>query len=588
MNSSVRQMKKNGFCEKKFRSMLVSGTLTVAVLYLMLLCDRIIAGFFIGEAGVAAINVVTPVTDIVTFFANIVSVGAGILYSREIGAMHKRRADEIFGQGFVLSAGIAVVSAVLLIVFRDAYFSASGVTGEIHDLAAVYYRWTPLNTVLNVMVFYFEELVYADGDETCNNTSYIVQIGGNVVFSVLLTRSYGMLGIIFGTMIGNALGILVSCQHFFSKRSTLHFVWHISLKDIAQSVRFSIVDAVIYFCWAVMDYVLIGFVSSRYGDDGLVTLAVVVSLIEFGVVLDGVGLAVQPLLGTYLGEKNNLMIRRLMRVAVKAALLEGIAASVLVFLFAKQFAGLFGITGGAVLAPSVRAVRIVAPGLVFCSAFSLLSSYYMLIDHVALSVAVTVLKDGLLYSFLPLLGSALAGEDGMWASFTASPVLALAASLLFIYFRYGKARFPYLLEPTQAEIVVLDDVLTPEHCALLSARVQEEFQKHGYPEKEGGHAALFTEEIGLTVLERNKASRKPLLVEFSLFFEKESVLVIERDSGEVFDITDPDAEIRGFSGFVLSGLMAAQKEKAYLTTTGYNRNMILFPNDPVGTATIRI
>ena len=78
------------------------------------------------------------------------------------------------------------------------------------------------------------------------------------------------------------------------------------------------------------------------------------------------------------------------------------------------------------------------------------------------------------------------------------------------------------------------------------------------------------------------------MVEFSLFFEKESVLVIERDSGEVFDITDPDAEIRGFSGFVLSGLMAAQKEKAYLTTTGYNRNMILFPNDPVGTATIRI
>ena len=47
----------------------------------------------------------------------------------------------------------------------------------------------------------------------------------------------------------------------------------------------------------------------------------------------------------------------------------------------------------------------------------------------------------------------------------------------------------------------------------------------------------------------------------------------------LFDLTDPDAEIKGLSGFVLSGLMQAQKEKAYLVTTGYNRNMIRFSQE---------
>lgn len=75
----------------------------------------------------------------------------------------------------------------------------------------------------------------------------------------------------------------------------------------ARNDRFSIVDAAIYLCWAVADYVLIGYVSGHYGEPGLVTLAVVISLIGFGVVLDGVGMAVQPLLGTYLGEGNNVM-----------------------------------------------------------------------------------------------------------------------------------------------------------------------------------------------------------------------------------------------------------------------------------------
>ena len=46
----------NGFCEKKFTSMLISGTFTKAVMYLMLLSDSIIAGFFIGGWGYAIVN----------------------------------------------------------------------------------------------------------------------------------------------------------------------------------------------------------------------------------------------------------------------------------------------------------------------------------------------------------------------------------------------------------------------------------------------------------------------------------------------------------------------------------------------------
>ena len=54
------------------------------------------------------------------------------------------------------------------------------------------------------------------------------------------------------------------------------------------------------------------------------------------------------------------------------------------------------------------------------------------------------------------------------------------------------------------------------------------------------------------------------------------MLIIEGDSGKIFDITEPDQKIECLSGFILSGLMEMHKEKAYLTTTGYNRNMMRF------------
>ena len=568
---------KKGFCEKKFFSMLVSGTFTKAVMYLMLLSDSIIAGHFIGPTGVAGINAITPVTAIVTFFGDLVSTGVGIVFTREVGAMKKDRANEIYSQGLIISIGIGLLSALLLLVLQNTYFTVSGITGEILDRALEYYRLVPINAFLTIVVFYLEQMVYSDGDELCNNICYGFQIGGNVVASIILARFMGMKGIILGSIIGNSLGILTCLWHYFRKENTLRFKWHLSFKDFLLTSRYSIVDSSVYICWGIMDYVMIGFVSSRFGNAAQVTLAVVVSLIEFSVVMDGVGMALQPLIGTYFGEKNHVLIKRIMKSGVKAAIVEGVVVTALIWIFTKQFCGLFGIREEAALAPAITALRIVSIGFTFCSAVSLTTSYYMLVDRIAMATTFACLQNGILYILLPILGGLIFGVNGLWAGFVASPILTLVIAYTYVYLRFGKENFPYLLKNMESsEIVVMDDTLTPENAAHLSDKVRDSLTAHGYKRTAANNAALFTEEIGLTILERNKMAKKPLLIELSLFFEEGSVLVIERDSGILFDLTASDVQVGELSSFILSGMMEAHKEKAYLVTTGYNRNMIRF------------
>ena len=564
----------NGFCENKFRSMLLSGIFTKAVMYIMFLCDSIIAGYFVGEAGVAAINAITPVIGIVTFFGDLCSTGVGIVYTREVGAMRKKRADEIFGQGLIISISIGLISAITIFLIRDVYFSINAVSGEILAQALNYYTLTPLNTLLTIVVFYLEQMVYSDGDELCNNICYIFHIGGNLVCSVVLASHMGMAGIILGSVIGNGLGILVSIWHFLRKANTLHFVWHLSLKDFLLTSRYSIVDSSVFLCWALMDYVLIGFVSRNYGDSGLIVLAVVVSLIEFGVVLDGVGMAMQPLIGTYFGERNPLLIKRVMKSGIKAAIIQGLAATALVFIFADKFCALFGITDGAAFAPAVSAVRIVSLGFSFVSLMSLTTSYYMLIDRIRMAVCFACIQNGFLYMTLPMLGSLLFKMNGMWACFVAAPLLTLLIAMLYVYKRFGKENFPFILKDMDADIIVMDEMLNAESAGMLSGQVKDTLLSRGYQREEALRAALFTEEIGLSVLEQNMEAKKPVLIELSLFFEDDSVLIIERDSGKLFDIMDPKLNIQGLSTLILNGLMESHKEKAYLVTTGYNRNMI--------------
>ena len=559
--------------------MLISGTFTKAVMYLMLLSDSIIAGFFIGESGVAGINAITPVTAVVTFFGDLGSTGVGIVFTREVGAMRKRRADEIFGQGLIISIGLGLISALLIFVFQSTYFSVSGITGETLNQATEYYRLVPINAFLTIVIFYLEQMVYSDGDELCNNICYAFQIGGNIICSVILTKFFGMTGIILGSVIGNSLGILTCLWHFFRKNNTLHFVWHLSIKDFLLTSRYSIVDSSVYICWGIMDYVMIGFVSRSYGDPGLIALAVVVSLIEFGVVLDGVGMAMQPLVGTYYGEKNHRLIKRVTRAGIKAAIIEGAAATLLIMVFAKQFCGLFGVKEGESLAMAMTAIRIVCLGFVSCSLVSLTTSYYMLIDRIGMATCFACFQNGLLYILLPILGSVIFGINGMWAGFVAAPILTLVCAMLFVYLRFGKDNFPFLLNDMDSEIVVLDDTLSPESASALSVQVADCLISHQYPKETASRAGLFAEEIGLTVLDINKQSKDPILVELSLFFEDDQVLIVERDSGVLFDLTDPDAPVKGLSGFLLSGLMETHKDKAYLVTTGYNRNMIRFAKE---------
>lgn len=565
-----------GFCEKKFTSMLISGTFTKAVMYLMLLSDSIIAGHYIGPSGVAGINAITPVTAVVTFFGDLVSTGVGIVYTREIGAMRKKRADEIYSQGLIISIGIGLLSALLILVFQNVYFSVSGITGEILEKALEYYRLVPINAFLTIVVFYLEQMVYSDGDELCNNICYGFQIGGNIICSIILTRFLGMTGIILGSVIGNGLGILTCLWHYFRKGNTLRFVWHLSFRDFLLTSRYSIVDSSVYICWGLMDYGMIGFVSGRFGETGQITLAVVVSLIEFGVVMDGVGMAMQPLIGTYFGEKNHKLIRRVMKSAVKAAVIEGLAATVLIWLFTRQFCGLFGIREGEALTLSISALRVVSLGFVFCSVVSLTTSYYMLIDHIGMATCFACFQNGLLYTILPILGALVFGMNGMWSGYVAAPILTIACAFLYVYLRFGKDNFPFLLKDMKSEIVVMDDTLTLKTASALSKRVESSLLSHQYPDGTASRAALFTEEIGLTILEGNRKAKKPVLIELSLFFEDDYVQIIERDSGKLIDLTDPDAPIQGLSGFILSGLMEAHQEKAYLVTTGYNRNMIRF------------
>ena len=88
-------------------------------------------------------------------------------------------------------------------------------------------------------------------------------------------------------------------------------------------------------------------------------------------------------------------------------------------------------------------------------------------------------------------------------------------------------------------------------------------------------AGVFIEDILMLVLEKNEG-KKDLRAECTIIAESAGIRIILRDSGVVFDVTDEDALPDSFRQFVIANMMTIQENKAYITTTGYNRNELFF------------
>ena len=78
-------MSKKTFCSGKFKTLLLTASVSMGMEYLMLLSDTIIIGNIFGEAAIAASNLVSPLFSIAVFLSSMISIGTSMQYSYEMG-----------------------------------------------------------------------------------------------------------------------------------------------------------------------------------------------------------------------------------------------------------------------------------------------------------------------------------------------------------------------------------------------------------------------------------------------------------------------------------------------------------------------
>lgn len=560
------------FAGSKFRSFLPAATFAMVVEFLMGLSDSVVCGHIVGEDGLAAVNLMQSVFNAVTFFALLVTIGTGVLFARECGAFRGDRAKGVFTLGFATSLAVGVALAVLALAVRVPYLSSFGVTDSVYRCVDSYYLWFLPSVLLQPVTYFLGSMCYTDGDVKTALWSYVVQLVVNCAASIPLTFALGTAGCALGTAIGALAALGVLTLHFRKEGCQLGFSRAFALRDVLVICRTSFGDASKSICYAVLYFVLNAYVVSRFGSDRLPVLAVVLMTLGISEAFDGVGNAIQPLVGVYVGEGNDVRTRSVMFTALKVALVEGGLVALVLLAFPSVMVRLVGIGDPSLVPVAETAVRLVACGLVGSAIVLLFNSYYIFVGHEILSAAMTVSSVFLApLALFPLFGHWW-GENGVWAALGLAPVAAAGLTAVFIAVRWGFRRFPLLLDAQRAaNIRVFDLSLEPGRICNVSADVDAYLKERLVDSSRAARAALLVEETLMVVRERNVG--RPVLAEVTVDLNKDPFSLVLRDDGIIFNITDADQRISSLRSYLVSNLMVNLPNRRNLTTTGFNRNV---------------
>lgn len=554
--------------------MVVATTFALSMATILGLSDSLLAGIFIGENGIAAINLVSPLFLLGTFLSGLVSIGSGFVFSKAIGAFDEKRAGRIFSMSLAMSVVVGLLTGIVMFAFENLYFDSVGVSEDIRKLASEYYFWIMFANIIYPISMVVSEFVTNEGDEFITSLSYFVQIIGNLVLSIFLCKIMGIAGIGLGTFIGCILSISVNSLHLLKKDNNLHFVSGFDKGDLKEMLLFSMADSFLYLFIAITDYVLNLYVVRNFGEASLPVLGIAMFVIQFTISFDGIGTAFSPLINVYLGEENYKVCGDFMKHIMKVAIIEGIVVMLIFLLGAPLVVKIFSIDNAATFSASVMAVRIAAFIMPAAAVLISMVSLYNICGHVFVTTIIEGAQQMVLPIVFSIIGGSLFGINGIWIGYVLAFYVTIVVGYVTLCRVWGKEKAPWFLPENDYYMQSFHIALTQDEVMGLIGELETILEEKEVSMKSSMKIQLFTEELGMTLVEHNKD--KEILSEWTISIN-EDVRLIVRYGGEAIDLTKESEEIDdSYRAMFLSRLMNAQEDKRYLMSTGLNRCAFVF------------
>lgn len=415
----------------------VPAIVAMVLTSLITVVDGYFIGNYVGERGLAAVNLGLPVIYLFLSVGLMVSVGGVAIAGMSYGAGDTQACNQVFRQTVATTIAFSVLTGLLVALFFEPVLDILGAEGMVRNYFRTYYGILLLELVVMVVNSSFGMFIRGEGDPQYYMKVNIVSVLTNVALDYLFAVVFriGIAGIAFASLI-SAVVSFVLVLYFFLRKAKVYRLGRFSFS--AAVLKRTLLNGSSEFVGEMStgiamfayNYVIMG----RIGVDGVTAFSIVgyVSYV-FSMIVIGFGQGAGPLVSFSYGAGEHGLARRLRgRTNVLVFTIGAVTFLVMAFL-SGWYSGLF-VKRHAIREMVQSGMTIFMVSFLFSGVNAVTSFYFTAIGK-ALESAVISLSRGLvvLLACIFVLPTLL-GMTGVWLAAPVTEIITvcISASALFL------------------------------------------------------------------------------------------------------------------------------------------------------------
>ena len=433
--------------------MIVNGTYQII--------DSVFLGHGVGELGLTAVTVASPIMTVFMALAMLIGAGGNALCALRLGEGKHDEAENILGNTAVLGVIVSLALAVLTHVpaFIEFLMTLSSATDTVRPYAREFIQIISTGCVFQIVGMGLNNFIRTSGAPNRAFLTMLIGAVGCTVFNAIfvLGLGLGVAGSALATICGMFISFLTVIWYFTRTpnvpiRLRLKYL-PLKRKLVTSILTLGTASFAIQIGSAV-SMLVTNYALARYGamdpigaDDALAAIGVVGRVAMFTILpLIGMSVAIQPLLGFNYGARLWERVRTTLRVGVIGATIIGTLMWILIMLFAPQIIGFFGISEESLVDLAAFALRV---NLVFLPivGFQIVgSNYFQATGQPAKSIILSLTRQILFLipltlifpEVLPYIITSIDSLDAVYFAVPAADFLAIFTVGVFVFIEMRK------------------------------------------------------------------------------------------------------------------------------------------------------
>ncbi len=542
-NKTLKTHDNDHFIKKSFTGYLLPSILSILGGNISIMVDNCIAGAVLGEQALAAIGIANPVFNLLTLFGLLIGGGASAMASISIGQSNNDSKKRYFTLSFYMLLIAAAVTTVLGLIFIDPLVTALGASAELFPLVKDYARMLIIFGTAVMFVFFPLYFFRIEGKAKVSMIMFFMMAILDIIFDLVfvLVFHWGMSGLALATGLSSLIAVLYVFPSLFSHdigyslvklknllpdiKMILKTGSPLALGNLHCVVRVRIFNALLISCGGSLALAAYGCANS-VNNIGLA-------------VVSGVAQTVGPLVGVLYGERDKEGIKRTVSLAMKLGGIITFFLWILVVVFSRQLAALFGMVTPEQIKYAVLAISILNFNLVSSLAAEVFIYYYMTTERTAISNLLT-LCEGLIFRVaFAFIGSELFGFTGLLAGLALSGIFSIIPAFISAWIKKKKENCDSILLLSRklfdCGYYLSKTVLpTSEDISKMAEMAGNFCSEHGLTTKQAMTVSLGIEEI-MVLMARHAIENENDCLEFRLFITEYETILRLRCAGKWFD-----------------------------------------------------